>query len=72
MTDTGHVQDGQNGLGSHHSLGGKDERTRSWLRDIKDNDVVTITVWIVLIWPAWLTRAQMEPALVRHQQPIKV
>ena len=26
---------------------------RSWLRDVQSNDVVAITVWIVLIWPAW-------------------
>jgi hypothetical protein len=48
----GRVEDGQIGLGGHHSPGGKDERAK-WLRDIQNNDFVAITVWIVLIWSAW-------------------
>ena len=48
----GLVEDSQIGRGGHHSPGGKDERAK-WLRDIQNNVVVAITVWIVLIWSAW-------------------
>jgi hypothetical protein len=48
----GRVEDSQIGRGGHHSPGGKDEHAK-WLRDIQNNVIVAITVWIVLIWSAW-------------------
>ena len=43
----GCVEDGQIGLGGHHSPSGKDERAEMVEGHTK------LTVWIVLIWPAW-------------------
>ena len=37
---------------------------RSWLRDIQNNDVMAITVWIVLIWPTWQAPKQMEETAI--------